>query len=62
MLDLAATHTNGLGSMSILYDALMLFGCFVVLGVIVKGFWSAKRVKPIEQPDNWRNTHGNGNE
>ena len=37
-----------------MYDAVMLFGCVVVLGIIVKGFRSATRVKPIEQPDNWQ--------
>jgi hypothetical protein len=38
-----------------IYNFLMAFGVVVVAGIIVKGFRSAARVKPIEQPDNWRN-------
>ena len=36
-----------------IYDLLMMTGLVVVVGVIVKGFWSSTRVKSIEQPDNW---------
>ena len=36
-----------------IYELLMSVGCVVVLGVIVKGFWSGTRVKPTDQPDNW---------
>ena len=32
----------------------MALGFVVVVGIIVKGFWKAYRVKPIEQPDNWQ--------
>ena len=37
-----------------IHDLLVIFGCIVVVGIIVKGFWGATRVKPIEQPDNWQ--------
>lgn len=37
-------------------------GFLVVLTVIVKGFWSGDRTKPIEQPDNWQNGSGSGND
>jgi FtsZ-interacting cell division protein ZipA len=41
-----------------IYNALMIVGVIVVVAIIVKGFWSARRVKAIEQPDNWQ-TGGN---
>jgi FtsZ-interacting cell division protein ZipA len=37
-----------------IYNLLMIIGLVVVIGVIVKGFWSSTRVKPMEQPDNWQ--------
>lgn len=37
-----------------IYEILMIFSCIAVLGVMVKGFWSATSVKPIEQPDSWQ--------
>jgi hypothetical protein len=39
-----------------IYNLLMAFGVVVVVGIIVKGFRGATRVKPIEQPDNWPRT------
>jgi hypothetical protein len=38
-----------------IYNILMGLGLVAVAGIIVKGFWSSTRVKPIEQPDNWQN-------
>lgn len=38
-----------------IHNLLMAFGVVVVAAIIVKGFRSATRVKPIEQPDNWQN-------
>jgi hypothetical protein len=35
-----------------IYNALMTLGVVVIAGIIAKGFWSARRVKAIEQPDN----------
>jgi hypothetical protein len=34
---------------------LAAFGFLVVIGIIVKGFWAADSIKPMEQPDNWQN-------
>lgn len=39
-----------------IYNALMAIGVVVVAIVIARGFWSARRVKRIEQPDNWQHT------
>jgi FtsZ-interacting cell division protein ZipA len=35
-----------------IYNALMMLGVIVLVGIVVKGFWGARRVKAIEQPDN----------
>jgi len=37
-------------------------GFLVILAVIVKGFWSGDRTKSTEQPDNWQNGSGSGND
>jgi hypothetical protein len=36
-------------------------GGLVVLAIIIKGFWSADKVEPIDQPDNSHGAHGSGN-
>ena len=40
------------------YGVLMAFGGLILAAIIVKGFWSATRVKPMEQPDNWQSRSG----
>jgi FtsZ-interacting cell division protein ZipA len=37
-----------------IYNALMTLGVVVIVGFIAWGFWSARRVKATEQPDNWQ--------
>jgi FtsZ-interacting cell division protein ZipA len=37
-----------------IYNVLMIVGFIVIVGIIARGFWSARRVKAIEQPDNWQ--------
>ena len=41
-----------------IYNALMTLGVIVIVAIIVKGFWSARRVKAGEPPDNWPSTGG----
>jgi hypothetical protein len=41
-----------------IYHIFAALGFFVVIGVIVKGFWAADSVKPKEQPDSWPNLGG----
>ena len=43
-----------------IYGVLMAFGGLVLAAIIVKGFWSGDRVKPIKQPDNWQHDPGGG--
>jgi len=33
------------------HDLVMAIGLFVMAGIIMKGFWAFKRVKPDDQPD-----------
>jgi hypothetical protein len=33
---------------------LAIAGFLVIIGVIVKGFWSGDKVKPTEQRDDWQ--------
>jgi hypothetical protein len=42
-----------------LYDLLGILGGVPLLAVIAKGFWSWRRIKPLEQPDNWEGRSGN---
>jgi FtsZ-interacting cell division protein ZipA len=37
-----------------IYNVLMMLGVIVLVGIVVKGFWGARRIKAIEQPDNWQ--------
>lgn len=43
-----------------IYNVVMTLGVVVVLAIIAKGFWSAGRVKAIEQPDNSQQTPPDG--
>jgi hypothetical protein len=37
-----------------MYDGLMALCVVFAVGVIAKGFWGSTRVKPIDQPDNFK--------
>lgn len=37
-----------------MYDGLMALCVIFAIGVIAKGFWGSTRVKPINQPDNFK--------
>jgi hypothetical protein len=37
---------------------LAALGGLVIAGIIIKGFWSGNRVKPIDQPDDWQKHTG----
>jgi hypothetical protein len=45
-----------------LYDALMVLGLVILVGIILKGFWAANRVKPTDQRENWRDYWQAGND
>jgi FtsZ-interacting cell division protein ZipA len=41
------------------YEWLIVLGAVVLAVIVLKGFWSADKVKPTEQADDWQK-HGGG--
>ena len=37
-----------------IYNVLMMLGVIAIVAIVVKGLWGGRRVKAIEQPDNWQ--------